>query len=84
MNLLKQPQTLVVQKSDGCIASPDFSRSMSPIALDIQSACRFSGLGRSSLYKKIQNGEIATRKAGRRRLVLTESLVSYVRSLPIN
>jgi predicted DNA-binding transcriptional regulator AlpA len=55
---------------------------MVPIALDIPSACRLAGFGRSTLYEEIKRGAIQTRRIGRKRLVLTESLVAYIHALP--
>jgi hypothetical protein len=55
---------------------------MLPIALDVPTACKVAGFGRTSLYEAIKRGAIQTRKAGRRRLVLTESLSAYVHALP--
>jgi hypothetical protein len=44
------------------------------IACTIPEACIATGLGRSKLYAEIAAGRVATRKVGRRVLVIVESL----------
>jgi excisionase family DNA binding protein len=48
------------------------------IALSLTEAAAVSGLGRSTLYKLIADGEL---KAGGRRLILCEELERYFRDL---
>ena len=55
---------------------------MEPIALQIPDAVKASGLGRSTLYRAIQDGKLPTRKAGKRTLILAEDLRSFVGALP--
>lgn len=52
------------------------------ISVDIPDACRISGLSRSFIYEAMARGEIRSVKAGRRRLVLVESLRTYLEGLP--
>lgn len=49
-----------------------------PIAMRVPEACRFLGIGRSTLYVLIGEGEIEYIKLGSSTLVLTESLKSLV------
>lgn len=49
-----------------------------PIAIRIPEACRYLGIGRSTLYVLIGEGEIEFIKLGSSTLVLTESLRSLV------
>jgi len=53
-----------------------------PIALTIENATEQSGLSRSRLYVLIGEGKIEARKAGKRTLILGESLRRYIESLP--
>lgn len=45
-----------------------------PIAMRVPEACRYLGIGRSTLYVLISQGEIEFIKLGSSTLVLTESL----------
>nr|WP_137752905.1 helix-turn-helix domain-containing protein [Sphingopyxis sp. L1A2A] len=49
-----------------------------PIAMRVPDACRFIGLGRSTLYVLVATGEIETVKVGAATLVLTESLCALI------
>jgi hypothetical protein len=53
-----------------------------PISIDIPTACRMSGLSRSFLYEVLAAGHVISVRAGRRRLVLVDSLRSWLQSLP--
>lgn len=53
-----------------------------PIALTIENATKQSGLSRSRLYLLISEGKLEARKAGKRTLILGESLRQYIESLP--
>ncbi len=53
---------------------------ISPYALSIQEACRFSGLGRTRLYAAISSGELKTLKVGTRRLVPVAALEAWLAS----
>ena len=65
---------------DSPVTSP--AAVMTPIAVDVPTACRLAGFGRSTLYEEIKRGAIQTRRMGRKRLVLIESLVAYIHALP--
>ena len=49
-----------------------------PIAMRVPEACRYLGIGRSTLYVLIGEGEIEFIKLGSSTLILTESLRSLV------
>ncbi|WP_248284188.1 helix-turn-helix domain-containing protein [Qipengyuania pacifica] len=51
-----------------------------PIAMRVPEACRYLGIGRSTLYVLIGDGEIEFIKLGSSTLVLTESLKRLVES----
>jgi excisionase family DNA binding protein len=53
-----------------------------PMAVSIAQAVGLTGVGRSTLYKAIQRGELPIRKAGRRTLLLTDDLRRWIQQLP--
>jgi excisionase family DNA binding protein len=53
-----------------------------PMAVSIAEAVGLTGVGRSTLYKAIQRGELPIRKAGRRTLLLTDDLRRWIQQLP--
>jgi excisionase family DNA binding protein len=55
---------------------------ISPYALRIPQACRFSGKGRTSLYGAIKRGELRAVKCGRSTLILVEDLKVWLNRLP--
>jgi hypothetical protein len=50
-----------------------------PMAYDIATACRISSLGKTNIYARIAQGQLATTKIGKRRLVLADSLHRLIR-----
>ncbi len=52
--------------------------SIEPITLRVPEACRYLGIGRSTLYVLIAQGEVEIVKLGSATLVLTESLRSLI------
>lgn len=48
------------------------------LALGIDEAARVIGVARSMLYEIVARGEIESFKLGRRRLILTKNLESYI------
>jgi hypothetical protein len=53
-----------------------------PFAVQVPDACRISGLSRSELYRRLAAGDIAAVKAGKRTLVLVDSLRDHITRLP--
>ena len=51
---------------------------MDPIALSVAAAVKASGLGKTTLYEAMADGRLETRKVGRKRLILTRSLRSFI------
>lgn len=49
-----------------------------PISMRVNDACRFIGIGRSTLYLLIGRGEIEIIKLGATTLVVTESLREFI------
>ena len=58
--------------------SPKRQTEIEPIAMRVPEACRYLGIGRSTLYVLIGKGEIEYIKLGSSTLVLTESLKALV------
>lgn len=56
---------------------------MSPdkLAYSITEVGRLSGLGRSSIYKAIAEGNLVARKSGRRTVILAADLTEWLGSL---
>ena len=52
------------------------------LLVSIHEACERAGIGRSFLYERMADGSIRSVRAGRRRLVVVESLNQWVASLP--
>ncbi|MBD2841861.1 helix-turn-helix domain-containing protein [Erythrobacter rubeus] len=59
-------------------ASQKRQTDIEPIAMRVPEACRYLGIGRSTLYVLIGEGEIEYIKLGSSTLVLTESLRTLV------
>ncbi len=56
---------------------------MTQIALTIEDAVKASGLARSRIYELMGKGELEARKAGRRTLIMGDSLRGYLENLPV-
>jgi len=52
------------------------------LAVSIPEASRRAGVGRTTIYKAINNGNLVVRKNGRRSLILIEELQRWLTSLP--
>jgi excisionase family DNA binding protein len=48
------------------------------LAASIQRASEISGLGRSSLYKAMKDGDLPYVKVGKRRLIIVDDLRAYL------
>ena len=53
-----------------------------PLAVPIQTAVILSGLSRSELYRRLGAGDVCAVKAGKRTLVLMDSLRAHLSALP--
>lgn len=51
---------------------------LEPLTVTIRDACRFTGLGKSTLYTLIDEGVLERRKVGRRTLITMASLKKLV------
>jgi excisionase family DNA binding protein len=52
-----------------------------PIALSVPEAAKFVGLGRSSIQKAVNKGELRSAKYGKRRLITKEALKEWIQHL---
>lgn len=48
------------------------------LCVSVQEACRLLGVSRSHFYKRLKDTEIASKKCGRRTLVLRSEIQAYV------
>jgi excisionase family DNA binding protein len=55
-----------------------------PLTVGIQEACRLSGLGETTMYKLIREGQLRTVKVRRRTLVSYPSLKNLLESLNVD
>lgn len=53
-----------------------------PMSFTIPDAVKNSGLSRTAIYDALKRGQIAAVKRGKRTLILSASLSSYLESLP--
>jgi hypothetical protein len=53
-----------------------------PLAVTILEAVRVSGLSRSEIYRRLSTGDIRAVKSGSRTLILMDSLLAHLASLP--
>lgn len=58
------------------------SRRPTPYAQQVDHACAWSGFSRTRLEGLLRDGSVRAVRAGRRTLVLTESLREYINNLP--
>jgi len=56
---------------------------MPKIAVTVPEAVEMSGIGRTSLYRLFQSGDIKPRKSGTRTLIIVEELEAYLKNLPV-
>lgn len=52
------------------------------IAYRPKEACKAAGVGRTSLYAAIKDGALKSHKHGRKRLVMRDDLLAWLRGLP--
>jgi hypothetical protein len=55
---------------------------VNPIAFPLSRATLVSGLSRSEIYRRLAAGDLRAVKAGKRTLILADSLRAYLDSLP--
>jgi hypothetical protein len=55
---------------------------LGPLAFRITDVCRISGLGRTTIYAAIANGELTAKKCGRRTVILMTDLALFLDQLP--
>lgn len=60
----------------------DQTVNVDPLAVTPKDACRILGVGRTTLYEEMKANRVKAVKAGRRTLVLVESLREWLGTLP--
>lgn len=55
-------------------AAPD----PAPLAYDVATACRITSLGKTAIYEAMADGRLQSRKIGRRRVILADSLRALI------
>ena len=53
-----------------------------PLSVSVPDAVSMTGVGRTTLYNAIKSGALAVRKCGRRTIIETSALNSWLASLP--
>jgi excisionase family DNA binding protein len=56
--------------------------SPSPYVLGVEEAAKFLRIGRVKLFQLLKSRAIRSRKIGKRRVILVESLIRYVNNAP--
>lgn len=62
----------------------DFSYGLPPITCSVKAAVAATGLGRDTIYKLINDGQLECAIVGKRRLVFVDSLKDYLNACRIN
>ncbi len=52
------------------------------LAYTLDQSCRIAGVGKTSIYEAIANGELTARKRCRRTLIMRADLETWLQSLP--
>ncbi len=55
-----------------------------PISCSVADACAATGIGRTEMYRLLNEGRVESRYHGRKRLVIWASLRDYIASLPMD
>jgi predicted DNA-binding transcriptional regulator AlpA len=53
-----------------------------PLAMSVLDAVKFTSLSRSELYRRMKDGRLPVRKAGKRTLLRAEDLQKMIESMP--
>jgi excisionase family DNA binding protein len=60
---------------------PEHVDNIQPIAISVEEAAKAAGVGRTLIYEALSKNELASLKAGRRRLIRVEALRAWLRDL---
>jgi len=61
----------------------DQATGMLPFAISMEDAPRLLGVSRSHIYRLSKKGLVVLKKSGRKTLILTDSMILYLQSLPL-
>lgn len=56
---------------------------LQPEGLSLLEACKVAGLGRTTVYQAIADGQLVARKVGKRTLILRQDLHRFLTALPV-
>lgn len=59
-------------------------KAISPMAMTVKDAVKFSGISRTVLYELIRDGKLRAKKLNQHRLILVDSLREFISNLPSN
>ena len=54
-----------------------------PEGLSLPAACKIAGLGRTTVYQAIADGQLVARKVGKRTIILRGDLQNFLLALPV-
>jgi len=75
---MEGPTGVSISDANDQRAKQRYQTEIEPIAMRVPEACRYLGIGRSTLYVLIGEGEIEFIKLGSSTLLLTESLKNLI------
>ena len=75
---MEGPTGMSISAANDQRANQKCQSEIEPIAMRVPEACRYLGIGRSTLYVLIGEGEIEVIKLGSSTLVLTQSLKNLI------
>ena len=55
---------------------------ISPVVFEVDDAAKFLCIGRAKFYKLLRSGAINSRRIGKRRVILVESLMAFIKNAP--
>jgi excisionase family DNA binding protein len=56
---------------------------LQPEGLSLPQACKVAGLGRTTVYQAIAEGQLVARKVGKRTIILRQDLHRFLAALPV-
>lgn len=56
---------------------------LQPEGLSLPEACKIAGLGRTTVYQAIADGQLVARKVGKRTIILRQDLNRFLVALPV-
>jgi hypothetical protein len=80
---VSETSRMVMASANGAVeSSTNGTQKTGPILISIADARTMTGLSRSVIYRQLAAGNLRAVKGGARTLILLQSLIDYVNSLP--